>query len=74
MARPTKEKPSKKSAIHDVVTRDYTIRTTLVREYTKCVLDLHKRVFGVSFKKRAPRAIKAIKEFAILHMVPQMTY
>lgn len=32
--------------------------------------DMHKRVYGVSFKKRAPQAIKAIKEFAKLHMVP----
>ena len=29
MARSKKEKPAKKSAIHDVVTRDYTIRTNL---------------------------------------------
>lgn len=35
----------------DVVTREYTI-------------NLHKRIHGISFKKRAPRAIKAIKEFA----------
>jgi len=31
--------------------------------------DMHKRVYGASFKKRAPKAIKAIKEFAKLHMV-----
>ena len=28
MAPSKKEKPAKKSAIHDVITRDYTIRTT----------------------------------------------
>ncbi|KAL1988334.1 hypothetical protein VTN96DRAFT_10017 [Rasamsonia emersonii] len=39
-----------RSAIADVVTREYTI-------------NLHKRVHGVTFKKRAPRAIKAIRDF-----------
>ncbi|KAM3420512.1 hypothetical protein BST61_g3779 [Cercospora zeina] len=40
-----------RSAIDDVVAREYTIH-------------LHKRVHGVSFKKRAPRAIKEIRAFA----------
>ncbi|KAK2746037.1 hypothetical protein FQN57_003377 [Myotisia sp. PD_48] len=40
-----------RSAIADVVSREYTIH-------------LHKRVHGVSFKKRAPRAIKEIRAFA----------
>ncbi|KAI9816968.1 MAG: 60S ribosomal protein L31 [Thelocarpon impressellum] len=40
-----------RSAIADVVAREYTIH-------------LHKRIFGVSFKKRAPRAIKEIRSFA----------
>jgi len=44
-------KTSGRSAIADVVAREYTIH-------------LHKRVHGVSFKKRAPRAIKEIKKFA----------
>merc|ERR1712153_24277 len=35
----------------DVVSREYTI-------------NLHKRLHGVSFKKRAPRAIKEVKKFA----------
>ncbi|GMI28090.1 hypothetical protein TeGR_g11852 [Tetraparma gracilis] len=35
----------------DLVTRDYTIQ-------------LSKRTRGVSFKKKAPRAIKEVKEFA----------
>ncbi|KAI5310577.1 60S ribosomal protein L31 [Ascosphaera atra] len=39
-----------RSAISDVVSREYTIH-------------LHKRVHGVSFKKRAPRAIKEIRAF-----------
>ncbi|VVT54217.1 60S ribosomal protein eL31 [Magnusiomyces paraingens] len=51
MAPSTKQR----SAISDVVTREYTIH-------------LHKRVFGLQFKKRAPRAVKAIKEFAKRHM------
>jgi len=40
-----------RSAIQDVVAREYTIH-------------MHKRIHGVSFKKRAPRAIKEIKSFA----------
>lgn len=47
---------TKKSAINQVVTRDYTIH-------------MHKRLYGVSFKKRAPRAIKEIVAFAQKHMV-----
>ncbi|CAN6651558.1 large ribosomal subunit protein eL31A [Trichomonascus vanleenenianus] len=42
---------STKSALNEVVTREYTIH-------------LHKRVFGVQFKKRAPRAVKEVREFA----------
>ncbi|KAH6853500.1 60S ribosomal protein L31 [Chaetomium sp. MPI-CAGE-AT-0009] len=48
------QKPSGKatrSAIADVVAREYTIH-------------MHKRLHGVTFKKRAPRAIKEIKAFA----------
>ncbi|XP_059481781.1 large ribosomal subunit protein eL31 [Neocloeon triangulifer] len=41
----------KKSAMNDVVTREYTI-------------NLHKRLHGVGFKKRAPRAVKEIRKFA----------
>ena len=40
-----------RSALKDVVTREYTIH-------------LHKHVHGTAFKKRAPKAIKAIREFA----------
>ena len=50
----TKTKKTR-SAIADVVTREYTIH-------------LHKRIFGVQFKKRAPRAVKEIKKFAELSM------
>ncbi|KAI9805811.1 MAG: 60S ribosomal protein L31 [Sarcosagium campestre] len=40
-----------RSAIADVVAREYTIH-------------LHKRIFGAAFKKRAPKAIKEIRGFA----------
>jgi len=40
-----------RSAIADVVAREYTIH-------------LHKRVHGAAFKKKAPKAIKEIKAFA----------
>ncbi|ODQ48968.1 hypothetical protein PICMEDRAFT_89592 [Pichia membranifaciens NRRL Y-2026] len=41
--------------LKDAVTREYTI-------------NLHKRLHGVTFKKRAPKAVKEIKKFAKLHM------
>ncbi|KAH8024957.1 hypothetical protein HPB51_002371 [Rhipicephalus microplus] len=40
-----------KSTLNEVVTREYTIH-------------LHKRLHGIGFKKRAPRAIKEIRKFA----------
>jgi len=40
-----------RTALADVIAREYTIH-------------LHKRVHGVAFKKRAPRAIKEIRAFA----------
>ncbi|KAK0734921.1 putative 60S ribosomal protein L31 [Lasiosphaeria miniovina] len=46
---------TQRSAIADVVAREYTIH-------------LHKRLHGVTFKKRAPKAIKEIKAFATLSM------
>ncbi|KIM98010.1 hypothetical protein OIDMADRAFT_20336 [Oidiodendron maius Zn] len=53
MSTKTKKPAAKatRSAIADVVAREYTIH-------------LHKRLHGVTFKKRAPRAIKEIKAFA----------
>ncbi|KAJ3566617.1 hypothetical protein NPX13_g7072 [Xylaria arbuscula] len=47
----SKGKKPAKSAIEQVVAREYTIH-------------MHKRLHGVTFKKRAPRAIKEIKAFA----------
>ncbi|KEZ42244.1 hypothetical protein SAPIO_CDS6100 [Scedosporium apiospermum] len=49
------KKTQQRSAIADVVAREYTIH-------------LHKRLHGVTFKKRAPRAIKEIRKFAQLQM------
>ncbi|TPX17214.1 uncharacterized protein E0L32_003332 [Thyridium curvatum] len=46
---------TQRSAIADVVAREYTIH-------------MHKRMHGVTFKKRAPRAVKEIKKFAFLAM------
>lgn len=48
---PKKESVPKRSTLSDIVTRDYTIH-------------LHKHVFGKSFKRRAPTALKAIRRFA----------
>jgi len=36
-------------------------KTVATREYT---INLHKRLHGITFKKRAPRAVKEIKKFA----------
>uniref|UniRef100_A0A5S6QMK4 Large ribosomal subunit protein eL31 n=1 Tax=Trichuris muris TaxID=70415 RepID=A0A5S6QMK4_TRIMR len=47
----TKKEIRDKGATKDVVTREYTI-------------NLHKRIYGIGFKKRAPRAIKEIRKFA----------
>ena len=48
---PRKGDKKGRSALKEVVTREYTIH-------------LHKYIHGVGFKRRAPRAIKAIKKFA----------
>merc|ERR1712061_844729 len=49
-----KEKKTK-STLCEVVTREYTI-------------NLHKRLHGIGFKYRAPRAVKEIKKFAVKQM------
>eukprot|EP00118_Oscarella_pearsei_P028709 m.2744 g.2744 ORF g.2744 m.2744 type:complete len:126 (+) comp8875_c0_seq1:130-507(+) len=51
MAPQKKDKKKGRSAMKEVVTREYTIH-------------LHKRVHGIAFKKRAPRAVKEIRKFA----------
>uniref|UniRef100_A0A1B6H4N5 Large ribosomal subunit protein eL31 n=1 Tax=Cuerna arida TaxID=1464854 RepID=A0A1B6H4N5_9HEMI len=55
--RPQRERKAK-SAITEVVTREFTV-------------NLHKRLHGVGSKKRAPRAIKEIKKFAEKQMGTQ---
>jgi large subunit ribosomal protein L31e len=50
MAKEAK-KETKKSTLNEVVTREYTIH-------------LHKHLHGTTFKKRAPKAIKVIRDFA----------
>merc|ERR1739841_36912 len=49
MAKTSDKKKS--TPLNEVVTREYTI-------------NLHKRIHGMQFKKRAPRAIREIKKFA----------
>eukprot|EP00285_Hemiselmis_virescens_P006559 CAMPEP_0173379184 /NCGR_PEP_ID=MMETSP1356-20130122/2236_1 /TAXON_ID=77927 ORGANISM="Hemiselmis virescens, Strain PCC157" /NCGR_SAMPLE_ID=MMETSP1356 /ASSEMBLY_ACC=CAM_ASM_000847 /LENGTH=117 /DNA_ID=CAMNT_0014332487 /DNA_START=53 /DNA_END=406 /DNA_ORIENTATION=+ len=44
-------KGEKKTRVSDIVTREYTI-------------NLHKRLLGKQFKKRAPRAVSEVKKFA----------
>ena len=51
MAKKPRSDKKGKSALAEVITREYTV-------------NLHKRLHGVGFKKRAPRAIKEIKKFA----------
>jgi len=46
-----KESSKKKTVTNEVATREYTI-------------NVHKRIHGIGFKKRAPRAIKEIRKFA----------
>ncbi|XP_032261567.1 60S ribosomal protein L31-like [Phoca vitulina] len=55
---PTKTGGEKKkgcSAINEVVTREY-------------IINIHKRIHGVGFKKRAPQALKEIWKFAMKEM------
>merc|ERR1712071_121385 len=46
-----KEREDPQISINEVVTRDYTV-------------NLHKRIHGVGFERRAPRAVKEIRKFA----------
>merc|ERR1712207_2005 len=51
LAKMSPKNEKKGSTMGEVVTREYTI-------------NLHKRLHGIGFKYRAPRAIKEIKKFA----------
>ncbi|KAJ1985390.1 60S ribosomal protein L31B [Dimargaris verticillata] len=46
-----KERTAKRSALTEVLTREYTIH-------------LRKWVYGIQFKKRAPRAVREVHKFA----------
>ncbi|XP_038959235.1 large ribosomal subunit protein eL31-like [Rattus norvegicus] len=50
-AKKGSEKKKGHPAIHDVVTREYTI-------------NIHKHIHGVGFKKHAPQSLKEIRNFA----------
>mmetsp|Transcript_56292 Transcript_56292/g.131866 ORF Transcript_56292/g.131866 Transcript_56292/m.131866 type:complete len:119 (-) Transcript_56292:59-415(-) len=45
------KKGEKKARVSDVITREYTI-------------NMHKRLLGQTFKKRAPRSVTEVKKFA----------
>jgi len=51
MGKEVKEEKPRREKSADIVSRDYTIH-------------MSKRLYGVSFKNRAPRAIREIKQFA----------
>jgi len=51
MAKQKQNKDKKTKALNELITREYTI-------------NIHRRIHGVGFKRRAPRAIKEIKKFA----------
>ncbi|KAJ3383121.1 60S ribosomal protein L31 [Lobulomyces angularis] len=56
MAKEGVKKSSKKtSALSEVITKEYTIH-------------LHPKVFGQTFKKRAPTAVKVVRKFAQTQM------
>lgn len=55
MAKKGKTEKKGKSTMNEVVTREYSV-------------NLHRRLKGVGLKKRAPRAIKEIKKFAVQQM------
>jgi large subunit ribosomal protein L31e len=41
--------------------KDKKVTEFITREVT---INLHKRLYGVTFKKRAPRAVREVKKFA----------
>jgi len=51
MTAAKKEGGKKKQVTNEVATREFTI-------------NIHKRIHGIGFKRRAPRAIKEIRKFA----------
>merc|ERR1711937_853921 len=55
---PAREQARKRTAIKEVVTREYTV-------------NLHKRIHKIGRKFRAPKAVKAIRAFAVKEMGTQ---
>eukprot|EP01126_Amoeba_proteus_P023705 TRINITY_DN237_c0_g1_i4.p1 TRINITY_DN237_c0_g1~~TRINITY_DN237_c0_g1_i4.p1 ORF type:complete len:150 (+),score=38.38 TRINITY_DN237_c0_g1_i4:75-524(+) len=60
-----KKEPKKDTKKEKRDKKKKTKQAPVLREFT---INLHKRLHGVTFKKRAPRAIKEIKRFAIQNM------
>merc|ERR1712080_238877 len=58
MAPQKREQARKRTAIKEVVTREYTV-------------NLHKRIHKIGRKFRAPKAVKAIRAFALKEMGTQ---
>ena len=56
-----KEDRAERAPKADIVTRDYTI----------C---MNKRLYGVTFKKRAPRAVREVKQFVMKTMGTKYVY
>jgi large subunit ribosomal protein L31e len=75
MAPPKGKKPAARSAIADTVSREYTIHLHK-RVCTASLLlfedILTYQLHGTTFKQRAPKAIKCIKEFAQKSMVGKL--
>jgi ribosomal protein L31E len=61
-----------------LIYKDYQIHLKMPKEVEAATRDytviLHKRVQGVQFKKKAPRAIKAIKKFARTNMRTEVAF
>ncbi|KAJ3395395.1 60S ribosomal protein L31 [Lobulomyces angularis] len=55
MGKEGKKTSKKASALSEVITKEYTIH-------------LHPKVFGQTFKKRAPTAVKVVRKFAQTQM------
>merc|ERR1712010_134846 len=51
MAPPRKQREKKKAVTNEVITKE-------------CTIHMHKRIHGIGFKSKAPRAIKEIRKFA----------
>merc|ERR1712198_439926 len=51
MAPARKQREKNKAVTNEVITKE-------------CTIHMHKRIHGIGFKKRAPRAIKEIRKFA----------